>query len=410
VVGFEKKMKRDIVIKMIFGLSLMPVSFVSAGEFHTIIGPDGRPMVVQRPDKRPEKLVQPEAETTNFTHKLKTSRDDKSQRDVVIMSSKNVPSSSNGMEKKTAQDIINADNQPLIFAPKEIQPVTSIVKPVEKLPDHSSSIKQPKQVVTPQKNIIIPETQATHQKEQKTNITTLTAQQQALTVIDGEQYIKSEYLEDKEFNIDGKKRFYTMPEGIIDTRNGSTRLQVIEREKGVGKSTLDHLFKKSPIQANQVIVLAPTYYRISQAEAVESLGQQCFKDKKIKKAKRMNAEQEINIWPRAPLKDQFDFEVVELSGQIQHVQINSYASQQNRPTFYWPLVIFLDAKGCVIEGAGGFKNHDTDASMIHFKKLEGVIRIPVHTQYLLMTPLLSAPDTPNYVLSNQGQLKLIALR
>ncbi|HAK32412.1 MAG TPA: FilE, partial [Acinetobacter radioresistens] len=50
------------------------------------------------------------------------------------------------------------------------------------------------------------------------------------------------------------------------------------------------------------------------------------------------------------------------------------------------------------------------ASMIHFKKLEGVIRIPVHTQYLLMTPLLSAPDTPNYVLSNQGQLKLIALR
>jgi len=82
-----------------------------------------------------------------------------------------------------------------------------------------------------------------------------------------------------------------MPEGIIDTRNGSTRLQVIEREKGVGKSTLDHLFKKSSIQANQVIVLAPTYYRISQAKAVESLGQQCFKDKKIKKAKRMNAEQ-----------------------------------------------------------------------------------------------------------------------
>jgi len=410
VVGFEKKMKRDIVIKMIFALGLMPVSFVSAGEFHTIIGPDGRPMVVRRPDKRPEKLVPPEAETTNFTHKLKTSRDDKSQIDVLIMSSKNVASSSNGMEKKTAQDIINADNQPLIVAPKEIQPVTSIVKPVEKLPEYSSSINQPKRVVMPQKNIVIPETQATHQKEQKINTPALTAQQQALTVIDGEQYIKSEYLEDKEFNIDGKKRFYTMPEGIIDTRNGSTRLQVIEREKGVGKSTLDHLFKKSPIQANQVIVLAPTYYRISQAEAVESLGQQCFKDKKIKKAKRMNAEQEINIWPRAPLKDQFDFEVVELSDQIQHVQINSYASQQNRPTFYWPLAIFLDAEGCVIEGAGGFKNHDTDASMIHFKKLEGVIRIPVRTQYLLMTPLLSAPDTPNYVLSNQGQLKLIALR
>lgn len=92
-------MKRDIVIKMIFALGLMPVSFVSAGEFHTIIGPDGRPMVVRRPDKRPEKLVPPEAETTNFTHKLKTSRDDKSQIDVLIMSSKNVASSSSGMRK-----------------------------------------------------------------------------------------------------------------------------------------------------------------------------------------------------------------------------------------------------------------------------------------------------------------------
>src|SRR5699024_2415231 len=35
-------------------------------------------------------------------------------------------------------------------------------------------------------------------------------------MVDGEKYIKNEYLEDKEFNLEGKKRFYAMPEGIID--------------------------------------------------------------------------------------------------------------------------------------------------------------------------------------------------
>ena len=207
--------------------------------------------------------------------------------------------------------------------------------------------------MTPQKTLLF-QRRKQPIKRAKINTPALTAQQQALTVIDGEQYIKSEYLEDKEFNIDGKNVSILCQKGLL-IHVMAPRVYRLLKEKGVGKSTLDHLFKKSPIQANQVIVLAPTYYRISQAEAVESLGQQCFKDKKIKKAKRMNAEQEINIWPRAPLKDQFDFEVVELSGQIQHVQINSYASQQNRPTFYWPLVIFLDAKGCVIEGLEALK-------------------------------------------------------
>ncbi|MEK5772242.1 hypothetical protein VXE29_16980, partial [Acinetobacter variabilis] len=54
--------------------------------------------------------------------------------------------------------------------------------------------------------------------------------------IEGNQYVKNEVLEEKEFNLDGKKRFYTMPEGIIDTKNGATRLQTVQREKGIGQS------------------------------------------------------------------------------------------------------------------------------------------------------------------------------
>jgi hypothetical protein len=54
--------------------------------------------------------------------------------------------------------------------------------------------------------------------------------------LNGEKYIDSEYLEEKEFNLEGKKRFYVMPEGIVDARLGAVRMQPEQREKGVSKS------------------------------------------------------------------------------------------------------------------------------------------------------------------------------
>ena len=232
----------------------------------------------------------------------------------------------------------------------------------------------------------------------------------AFVIIDDEKYIKNEYLEDKEFNLEGKKRFYAMPEGVIDIKHGATRLQLVEREKGVSQSILQSLFKKNQKQDTGPITLSSTYYRISQQNAINGLGQQCFQDKKIKNAKAVSLNKEVNIWPRAPLKDQFDFEIVKISDAIQNIQINSYASRQNNPTFYWPFVVFLDSKGCVLEGAGGFKNHDTAASFGTHEKIEGVIHVPVNSQYLLLTPLASAIDLENRALTNHGQLKLIAIR
>ena len=73
-------------------------------------------------------------------------------------------------------------------------------------------------------------------------------------------------------------------------------------------------------------------------------------------------------------------------------------------------MVFLDSKGCVLEGAGGFKNHDTAASFGTHEKIEGVIHVPVNSQYLLLTPLASAIDLENRALTNHGQLKLIAIR
>ena len=103
------------------------------------------------------------------------------------------------------------------------------------------------------------------------------AQQMDYIEMAGEQYVKSEYLEDQEFNLEGKKRFYSMPEGMIDTKNGGgTRMQVVERERGVSRSVLNKLFKKQSVAEPQAIVLAEDYYRVNQVEAIESLGQQCF--------------------------------------------------------------------------------------------------------------------------------------
>ncbi|WP_049066278.1 putative pilus assembly protein FilE, partial [Acinetobacter seifertii] len=51
------------------------------------------------------------------------------------------------------------------------------------------------------------------------------------TTVDGVEYVNNEYLEDQEFNLEGKKRFYVMPDGL-------GRTEFIERKKGVSKSTL----------------------------------------------------------------------------------------------------------------------------------------------------------------------------
>ena len=235
-------------------------------------------------------------------------------------------------------------------------------------------------------------------------------QRAGFSALGAEQYVNSEYLEGKEFNLEGKKRFYAMPEGVIDAKAGSTRMQMVEREKGVSKSVLDSLFKASRPAAQGPVVLSASYYRVSRADAVNGLGQQCFQDKKIKKAKSLKPQSEVNLWPRAPLHDEFDFEVVRVENAIQNIQINSYASRQNNPAFYWPFAVFLDSQGCVLEGAGGYKNNGAGPDYLYRERIDGVIQVPDKTEYILLTPLAAAIDVEQRALANYGQLKLIAIR
>ncbi|NNH37878.1 putative pilus assembly protein FilE [Acinetobacter sp. ANC 4280] len=411
-------MKGNLLMKTILTLSLAQVSWSYAGEFHTIIGPDGRPMIIQRePPKvaaaktNPKPvIVQQQSLPVAPAHEQKASAATSSVQSPIAQITVAAP----GKSVKTSK--VESSAQTDLDTVKTIEPQTkSAVKlqVAEKMQLQSTPVSPVnRQPIATENQLVLQQPTVISQKvlEVKPVIIQENTENTAFVDIDGQQYVKNEYLEDKEFNLQGKKRFYTMPEGIIDLKHGATRLQTVEREKGVGKSTMQSLFKRNVVQDTGPITLAKTYYRVSQADAINGLGQQCFSEKKLKKVKKLDLNKEVNFWPRAPLNDEFDFEVAALNPSVQNIQLNSYASRQNNPTFYWPFVVFLDAKGCVLEGAGGYKNQEGASTLIQHEKIEGVLHVPANSKYILLTPLASAIDVEDRALTNHGQVKLVAIR
>ncbi|AVZ85021.1 FilE [Acinetobacter sp. WCHA45] len=217
--------------------------------------------------------------------------------------------------------------------------------------------------------------------------------------------MNNEYLEDQEFNLEGKKRFYTMPDG-------TGRLETIERKKGVSRSILDKILNKSNQSLNS-ITLSNNYVRLSAQDlSLAFENDRCFLESysKNKTIKSLVPEKEIGLWPRKPIKEKFEYELVKLDQNIQYMQFDSYASNTDKPTYYWPLVIFLDKSGCILEGVSGFKNQKIPATLLQHAALQGVIKIPPKSYYMMMTPLASAVDVPEQELSNQGQIKIAALQ
>lgn len=416
MVKVTKRFSGFICLSSLWALSLSAVSVSYANEFYTIIGPDGRPMVLQRKaetrpaakkEVAPVQKMQAQSATSSALNpapqkaQLPVSEPASSPAVAVAPAVSTVPvikAQPAGAVKLTESILQKKTDTPVVEEPTVTSVVSATTKPVP-------STRSPTV------------TSAIRQTESREVLNTVQADQPAhssssgFTEMEGEQYVNNEYLEHSEFNLEGKKRFYMMPEGVVDSKlgGGATRVQVVEREKGVGQSVLDRLFKKRQPESVKPMVLSSTYYRIAQADAISSLGQSCFNNKKIKHAKTLAAQKEVNLWPRAPLTDEFDYEVVKLEGDLRHLQVNSYAAKTRQPTFYWPFAVFLDAQGCVIEGAGGYKSQDTQSTLLQHEQVEGVIQLPAQTRYLLLTPLASAIDMENRQLSNQGQLKIIAL-
>ncbi|WP_374854886.1 putative pilus assembly protein FilE [Acinetobacter indicus] len=413
MVKVTKRLSGLICLSSLWALSLGSASVSYANEFYTIIGPDGRPMVVQRKaETRPaaKKEAVPVNKTQAQSRASSALNPAQPQAQIPVSEPVRAPAVA------IVPTVSTVPTQPLTTVKltesiPQKTPDTAVVEQPVVTPVVSATTKPVSASSSPTITSVIPQTESqkvlkTVQADQPDRTSS-----SGFTEMEGEQYVNNEYLEHSEFNLEGKKRFYMMPEGVVDSKlgGGATRVQVVEREKGVGQSVLDRLFKKRQPESVKPMVLSSTYYRIAQADAISSLGQSCFNNKKIKHAKTLAVQKDVNLWPRAPLTDEFDYEVVKLEGDLRHLQVNSYASKTRQPTFYWPFAVFLDAQGCVIEGAGGYKSQDTQSTLLQHEQVEGVIQLPAQTRYLLLTPLASAIDMENRQLSNQGQLKIIAL-
>ncbi|EOR07377.1 putative pilus assembly protein FilE [Acinetobacter tandoii] len=436
----------------------------NAGEFYTIIGPDGRPMViprvpaetqkveaqsqVERPSKQkteqdkikvkdapsaqvvqPMPKVQVVVPPTVAVEKVESQVKTKPQiaeveKNPVVVQSEIVDKSKSIPSTDHAKTINDVEPQVAVTAktteiPKQVneqlnqQVTTPQTPPVEFV---QSAVTQKATSAQVERTLQKIETNMAIQKvtqlksKQETSSMSSEPLQDGFLDINGDRYVKNEYLEGQEFNLENKKRFYIMPEGVVDKELGPPRLQVVEREKGVNQGVLDRLFKKNNPVENSVITLSTQYYPIAKDQVVQSLGQSCYRDKKIQKAKLLKAQQDVNLWPRQPLKDHFDYEVVEVQTGIKNVQLSSYASSQNQPSYYWPFVAFLDESGCIIEGVTGFKNQDRAENKYRHAVIDGMLQLPAQTRYIFMTPLLSAVDVEEQALSNQGQIKLTAVR
>lgn len=439
------------------GLGLWSVA--SMANFYTVIGPDGRPIVIQD-QAQPKKNLQPKAVTTPES---KPSAVVQQPENRVLAPQASAPSSQTQVSSSSASPraVIAPASQPAVQLLTEPNTPVEVAQPHRPMPPVTANtpvkaaaqaqtpaqvasqvqaashrqVEQPVQVKAPtqvdmpvqakaptQANVpvqvkpatvtapvqaqSVPKVDAQAQVKAATPIATaaVAGQSQSRVVeIDGVQYIDSEYLEQREFNLQGKKRFYVMPEV---SAGAGHNVQTIEREKGVSRSFMERFWNKQPAP-KQAVVLAAGYQRLAKAEVEAALEQSCFNAENIKKAKTLGPKNtDLGYWPVAPIKERFVYEVVKLDQSVQHIQLTSYASSQKAPHYYWPFVVFLDEKGCVLEGVSHFNTAQIAQNALQKARLEGVLRKPETAYYLLMTPLATALDVDEALLSNQGQIKL----
>ncbi|MBC9230213.1 putative pilus assembly protein FilE [bacterium SPL81] len=368
-------------------------SYVYADGFYTIIGPDGRPMIVPRKtENKPQAADKSIVQTINREIPVKQQIQDKQQinKPSVVDSTqlkKQIQSKvENGVEinKKAHQtELVNK---------MELKPSPTIGQQKS----ITLNVEQPKNVSSTSPALVV-------ENLDNTKVLSIGNETKPFTNIDGTEYVNNEFLENQEFNLEGKKRFYSLPDG-------SGRMETIERKKGVSRSVLDKIMSKQQTSPN-TIALAANYVRLSAKDlAVAFENDRCFLEDYSKSIKNLTPQKEVGLWPRKPLKEKFEYEIVKLGSNIDYIQVDSYASSNQKPSYYWPLIVFLDDKGCMQEGVSGFKNGLSSATLFKHSAIQGVVKIPLNAKYLMMTPLASAVDVSEQELSNQGQIKLSVLQ
>ena len=401
----KKMMNRSKFAMLSLFIAMVSGSNLYADGFYTIIGPDGRPMIVPKrisndtsvPIKKPE--FEQKSKSSDNSSEIKQSN---SEKDLSIVK---IETHSNSAPLADQKNRIN-QNDVVIQAPLKNN-THSITKTTQSKKNESIQVNiQKEQQAVISNNIDMPKhrqvpTAGIKQQSEDSSINQV--EQQAFSKVDGVEYVNSEYLEDQEFNLEGKKRFYSMPDG-------TGRLETIERKKGVSRSVLDKFINKAQ-QSNAPISLSTSYIRLSADElAIAFEKDRCFVDGYSKSIKTLTAQKEVGLWPRKPLKEKFEYELVKLDNSIQFMQIESYAATNEKPNYYWPLVIFLNEKGCIQEGVSGFKNAKTTSTLFQHSSLQGTLKVPSNAYYMMLTPLASAVDVSEEELSNQGQVRISVLQ
>lgn len=409
-------------LSLIFlAMSIVPVTY--AANFYTIIGPDGRPIIVQKPVETEKKeKIKAQSEQKNNTSVVQTTPIAPKVTTQTVSPVVNTQPIKHQQAIEKVPEIIsqnkkeNTPNRSPVVAPVQVTQ-TEQGRSVEVISNQVTqkiqNQQQGSEIATgtfePEKppHLVPQKVESQAEEGDLKKVENTANSHRNITEIDGVQYVNNEYLEDREFNLEGKKRFYVMPEtGAM----AGGRFETIEREKGLSKTLLDRIRQRKPVE-HKAIALATTYYRLPKEEVVQTLEQACFTGKKIDKAKTMSMKnQEVSFFPVAPIKENFAYEVVKLDSDIQNILFSSFASSQKKPSYYWPLAVFLDEKGCVVEGVSGFKNEEQNESATHYASLEGVLKKPDLARYLFMTPLSEAIDIQNHELTNQGQIKLSVIQ
>ncbi|WP_065709396.1 putative pilus assembly protein FilE [Acinetobacter baumannii] len=385
-------------------VAIASISVSYADGFYTIIGPDGRPMIV--PSKRIDQKKQP---IPKIEERKPQTQQNQPIVDAVQKTSKEKEQTKN-LPKKLEQHV----QEKLNTAPTAPQKTQKNTKTVSVVSDDLKTSTEKNKIIESgnapsvsnnewQKKLVLvpPPIKSTSQAAPSSDSS---LDKSKFTTIDGVEYVNNEYLEDQEFNIEGKKRFYLMPDGL-------GRTESVERKKGVSRSTLDQLFNRQTQDQDSTVVLAPTYMRLSSQELEAAFEQdKCFIKDYKKSIKTLSTNKEVNLWPRKPLKEKFEYELVQLNPSVQHLKVMSFASSNEKPLYYWPLVVFLDDKGCILEGVSGFKSKSYPSTMLQHASIQGVLKVPPSAHYIMMTPLSSAVDVTEKELTNQGQIQISVLR
>lgn len=398
----KKMMSRSKFAMLSLCILLANGSNLYADGFYTIIGPDGRPMIV--PKKIPK-------DSSELIHNRNVA--DKSKQSNNVVEAKRESFEKQAVVTKTP---VNPRSELTVPLTKDVNlnTVSTMNQTKENSLVEHSETNQLKQFGKSQINaqedakVTISEkkdpSKSLNKETSDINSNSDTElNSAAFSSVDGIEYVNNEYLENQEFNLEGKKRFYMMPDG-------TGRLETIERKKGISRSVLDKFMNKAQ-QSNAPISLSKNYIRLSPQElALAFENDRCFIKDYSKSIKTLTPQKEIGLWPTKPLKEKFEYELVKLDSSIQFMQIDSYASSNEKPHYYWPLVVFLDENGCIQEGVSGFKNGSTTATLFQHAAIQGIIKVPANAYYMMITPLASAVDVSEKELSNQGQVRISVLQ